>query len=300
MTKKGDKGGKNGGGKGGPKGGKGPIHEVALEGEWGEGAGDNEGVENIEGEEWYFNTISSLVPSSSPPRQNPARAHGPQREAAARTLPEPQGEGGVRAAADRKREPAPSGPQREAAARTLPEPQGEGSVRAAPNRKRKPLAISALSLLVDGAEPLLGAVAAGRKGRIVEAVVDSGAVHSVTPPARFPGKMSSSPWSRAGRGYRAANGTGIKNLGQQQVAFGTSEGHRCQIPFQVAEVEQPLLSVAHLASAGNRVELGEHDGRIVNLTTGRTIALEKRGGVYILRMFIADGEAPLPFHRQGA
>ena len=86
------------------------------------------------------------------------------------------------------------------------------------------------------------------------------------------------------------------------MAFGTSEGHRCHIPFQVAEVEQPLLSVAHLAAAGNRVELGEKDGRIVNLTTGRTIALEKRGGVYILRMFIADDgtEPPLSFRRQGA
>jgi uncharacterized protein (DUF1684 family) len=68
----------------------------------------------------------------------------------------------------------------------------------------------------------------------------------------------------------------------------------------VAEVEQPLLSVAHLTSAGNRVELGHTEGRIVNLTTGRSIALERRGGVYILRMFIADGAEQLPFHRQGA
>ena len=85
-----------------------------------------------------------------------------------------------------------------------------------------------------------------------------------------------------------------------KVAFGTAEGHKCQIPFQVAEVEQPLLSVAHLTAAGNRVELGANDGRIVNLSTGRTIALEKRGGVYLLRMFIADGDEPLPFGRQGA
>jgi hypothetical protein len=48
------------------------------------------------------------------------------------------------------------------------------------------------------------------------------------------------------------------------------------------------------------VELGHTEGRIVNLTTGRTIALERRGGVYILRMFIADAPAQLPFHRQGA
>jgi hypothetical protein len=122
----------------------------------------------------------------------------------------------------------------------------------------------------------------------------------VTPPSLFPGRVSSSPWSRAGRGYRAANGTGIKNLGQVQVPFSTAEGHKCQIPFQVAEVEQPLLSVAHLTAAGNRVELGHTDGRVVNTTTGKTIALERRGGVYILRMFIADAAAPLPFRRQGA
>ena len=90
---------------------------------------------------------------------------------------------------------------------------------------------AALSLLTDDSE-LLAAVSgdAARRGRIVEAVVDSGAVHSVAPPMRFPGRVCPSPWSRAGRGYRAANGTGIKNLGQVQVSFGTNEGHKCQCP----------------------------------------------------------------------
>ncbi len=156
----------------------------------------------------------------------------------------------------------------------------------------------------DAAEPvgLMGAVSGGeaREGTVVECVVDSGAVHSVAPPKCFPGLVSPSPWSRAGRGYRAANGTGIKNLGQVQVAFGTTEGHKCQIPFQVAEVEQPLLSVAHLTAAGNRVEMGSVDGRIFNLTTGRTIALEKRGGVYLLKMLVVSGGPPAPFRRQGA
>ena len=156
-----------------------------------------------------------------------------------------------------------------------------------------------LNSLLDGAV-LLSTSADRTRGRIVEAVIDSGAVHCVTPPGCFPGQMVPSPWSRAGRGYRAANGTAIKNLGQVNVPFATAEGHRCRIPFQVAEVEQPLLSVAHLTAAGNRVELGHTDGRVVNLSTGRTIALERRGGVYILRMFIADAAAKLPFHRQGA
>ena len=82
--------------------------------------------------------------------------------------------------------------------------------------------------------------------------------------------------------------------------FATTEGDRCSIPFQVAEVEQPLLSVAHLTLAGNRVELGHKGGRVVNLTTGRAIALERRGGVYILKMYLADGVSPAPFRRQGA
>jgi hypothetical protein len=160
----------------------------------------------------------------------------------------------------------------------------------------------ALSLLVgDEAEELIGAVAieTPTTGKIVEAVIDSGAVHSVTPLKLFPGRVTPSPWSRAGRGYRAANGTRIANLGQVQVPFATAEGHRCQIPFQVADVEQPLISVAHLTEAGNRVELGETEGRILNLSTGRTIALERRGRVYIMKMYIPD-VAAAPFGRQGA
>ncbi len=160
---------------------------------------------------------------------------------------------------------------------------------------------AALSLLTDDAEQLLATVSGGpRGGRVVEAVVDSGAVHSVTPPGVFPGATVPSLWSKTGRGYRAANGTGIKNLGQVAVKFSTAEGDTCNIPFQVAEVDQPLLSVAHLTGAGNRVELGHASGRVVNLKTGRTIALERRGGVYIMRMYLADAAAPAPFRRQGA
>jgi hypothetical protein len=162
---------------------------------------------------------------------------------------------------------------------------------------------AALSLLTDASEELLAAVSGDAgAGQVIEAVVDSGAVHSVAPPGWFPGPTVPSAWSRAGRGYRAANGTPIKNLGQVTVKFATAAGDRCSIPFQVAGVEQPLLSVAHLTSAGNRVELGHDSGRVVNLTTGRAIALERRGGVYIMRMFVSDGvaPAPAPFCRQGA
>ena len=162
---------------------------------------------------------------------------------------------------------------------------------------------SALNSLREDADTLLGAVAGETStgGRWVEAAMDSGAVHSVAPPGLFPGATQPSPWSRTGRGYRAANGTSIKNLGQLEVPFATAEGFRCRLPFQVAEVEQALLSVSHVTSAGNIVQFGDAEGSIVNRTTGRTIALERRGGIYILKMWIPDAAAaPPPFGRQGA
>jgi hypothetical protein len=161
---------------------------------------------------------------------------------------------------------------------------------------------SGVNSLRDDSDVLLGAVAGETSagGKWVEAAVDSGAVHSVAPPGVFPGKTHPSPWSRQGKGYRAANGTSIKNLGQQQVPFATAEGFRCSIPFQVAEVEQPLLSVSHLTGAGNIVQFGDTSGSIVNRTTGRSIALERRGGVYIMQMWVPDAAAALPFRRQGA
>jgi hypothetical protein len=275
---KGDKGaGKGGKGK---KGGKGPPADPLMEcaadedGDWAE-------TLDAEGEEWCFdNTISSLAPwTQVPAKAGAGRSGYPRRSSLG-------GAGKGNPTSTPVRAPVCDSIQHR---RT-----------AVHNR------FSGLNSLLDDSEVLLSGcnlyAVAGEKrgGRVVEAVVDSGAVHCVTPPGLFPGKVRPSPWSRAGRGYRAANGTGIKNLGQVDVPFATAEGHRCKIPFQVAEVEQPLLSVAHLTSAGNMVQLGDTEGTVVNLATGRTIALERRGGVYIMRMFIADASPPLPFRRQGA
>jgi len=129
--------------------------------------------------------------------------------------------------------------------------------------------------------------------RIIDVVVDSGAVQSVAPPGLFPGKVVPSPMSTSGRTFRAANGSRIKNLGQVRVNFTSQEGHRCSLPFQVAEVEHALLSVSHLARVGNVVELHADGGRITNPTTGKTMELERRGGVYLLRLRVAG------FSRQG-
>jgi hypothetical protein len=130
--------------------------------------------------------------------------------------------------------------------------------------------------------------------KIIEVVVDSGAVESVAPPSLFPGRVLPSAMSKSGRTYRAANGSQIRNLGQVRVPFVSEKGHRCNLPFQIAEVEHALLSVGHLTATGNRVELHAKGGLITNIASGRTMALVRRGGVYVLRMRVSG------FPRQGA
>ena len=68
---------------------------------------------------------------------------------------------------------------------------------------------------------LVGAVAL--ESGVLEAVVDSGAEESVAPPGFCAADMVPSPMSKAGGRYRAANGTRIRNLGQQRVAFTSAE-----------------------------------------------------------------------------
>ena len=155
----------------------------------------------------------------------------------------------------------------------------------------------ALGLLLEGSSgDLLATVGRDtnpRGERTIEVVVDSGAVQSVAPPGLFPGEVEPSEMSKAGRTYRAANGSRIRNLGQVRVPFVSTEGHRCSFPFQVAEVEHALLSVGHLAAAGNLVELHDLGGTITHKATGKQMALMRRGGVYVLRLRVSGFPRPV-------
>ena len=77
---------------------------------------------------------------------------------------------------------------------------------------------------MEGADPAEGLLAtigsgAGPGEKVIEVVVDSGAVQSVAPKGLFPGTVEPSAMSRAGRTYRAANGSPIRNFGQARVLF---------------------------------------------------------------------------------
>jgi hypothetical protein len=183
--------------------------------------------------------------------------------------------------------------------RGLQAPRPRGKPRRAPLSAAEDLGL----LLETGADlaaaPLGGLLATVgsdlRPGeKMIEVVVDSGAVASVAPPGLFPGAVEPSVMSLAGRTYRAANGSPIKNHGQVRVPFESSEGHKCSLPFQVADVEHALLSVGHLAATGNKVELHAKGGTITNVASGRAMALVRRGNVYVLRLRVSG------FPRQGA
>ena len=129
--------------------------------------------------------------------------------------------------------------------------------------------------------------------------MDSGAEETVAPRGVFPGQARESAISRAGACYRTASGAPVPNLGELDVQCLTSSGCLGEIPFQLADIERPLIAVSALAKAGNTVELHEKGGRIVH-HSGKTTNLERRGGTYVLRMWVAADGAAGPFQRQGA
>ena len=155
-------------------------------------------------------------------------------------------------------------------------------------------------------EPLVAPLSTAARSEIIEAVVDSGAEDSVAPPGLFPGEVLPSPMSREGRRYRAANGSPIPNLGQTLAHFWDADGAVCGIPFQVAQVERPLISVSRMAAAGCRVSFEGDAGEILHVASGRRLPLVRRSGVYVLELRVipasGTGRRPQPagpFPRQG-
>ena len=136
---------------------------------------------------------------------------------------------------------------------------------------------------------------------LIEAVVDSGTADPVAKAGTFAGKVMPSSMSKSGRKYRGPDGTRIPNEGSQEFQFTSDEGHRCGMKWQIKDVERPLIAVSHLSAAGNKVIFTKTGGEIVNIASGKKISIQRKGGVYVLRMWV-PGPAPpgkaSPFTRQ--
>ena len=94
--------------------------------------------------------------------------------------------------------------------------------------------------------------------------------------------------SKAGGSYRVANGQRVPNIGQQAVHFETDEGQAAGMMFQTAEIERPLISASQMAASGNSVVFNQQGGTIVHEKSGRRTVLHKRGGIYVLRMWVPE------------
>ena len=85
--------------------------------------------------------------------------------------------------------------------------------------------------------------------------------------SRWHGEFHASDMSKVGGTHKAADGTRMLNLGQQNVRFRTHEGHVCGLVFQIADVEGSLIAASQLAAAGNRAFKAQ-GGDVENIKTG--------------------------------
>ena len=122
--------------------------------------------------------------------------------------------------------------------------------------------------------------------------IDSGAIDTVIPPhvaKSFATKATDA--SRAGIGYRAANGSKIPAYGERQVKGFTD----CWLPFsiktQVAGVKSPLGSVMHMIRAGNRLTFDSQGSFMVNKKSGQKLPIHERDGGFEMDLWIKnDGQ----------
>ena len=134
----------------------------------------------------------------------------------------------------------------------------------------------------------------------VTVTADSGAADSVMPKkvgSHIPVKETRA--SKAGRNYKAANGTVIKNYGERRLEGWNEKGVKTGITMQVADVSKPLGSVSKMTKAENTVIFSKGRSIITSDPGGKiaeaafklckpdsTTQLEEKNGVYSFDMWI--------------
>ena len=81
-------------------------------------------------------------------------------------------------------------------------------------------------------------------------------------------------------------------MGERDFAGETHlEGIKRRITAQVCEVSKPLLSGARLVRAGNSVVFSPGGSYVYDPATGESMALQEKGGMYMLSMWARAGAA---------
>ena len=86
--------------------------------------------------------------------------------------------------------------------------------------------------------------------------------------------------------YVAADGTRIPNVGQQLVKFMTLDGTWTELLFQIAAINNALVSVSKLNEAGYKVVFDENNSYIMHKKTKRVIKMKKENGVFVIDAYV--------------
>ena len=82
----------------------------------------------------------------------------------------------------------------------------------------------------------------------------------------------------------------MPNYGEIDVDWLATEGHKCRMTIQMSDVDSCLLAVTELNDAGSDVILRKLGGEIAHADSGKRIALQRKGGVYVVKMWILNSD----------
>ena len=120
---------------------------------------------------------------------------------------------------------------------------------------------------------------------LVESYMDSGAARSVCPRSHCAGfDTVPSNSSRQNEHFKTASGARIANEGDRNILGQSTQGELLSMRYAVADVTQPLDSVAQMCDAGAVVVFTAHGGYI-NGPRGR-IAFERRDDTYVRKTWV--------------
>ena len=122
----------------------------------------------------------------------------------------------------------------------------------------------------------------------IEITVDSGACETVMPMSSCHSiSVLASKQYMEGVEYEVANGETIPNLGERRCIMMTVGSNTAKkIPFQVADVHKPLLSISRVADLVFDCMLGKHGGMLVDTVTGERIPLIRRDNLYVMKAWV--------------
>ena len=103
---------------------------------------------------------------------------------------------------------------------------------------------------------------------------DSGAVdHVITPETGKAFEVQPTAASKAGFGFRAANGTPIKIFGERKLNGVTDGGDAFKMNCQVTDVKKNLASFVKMVNEGNDIVMSKKGSFIKNVSNGKVIKL---------------------------